>query len=272
MEDCPPGGCISELATQMAIILAGKQFIFTFSQFVIPIIISNKNSCLKAIKPKMQKKKDAVKKTKTPWERDYQLAETRDVFAEYLEMVIQYGFVTIFVAAFPLAPLLALVNNLLEMRLDSFKFVAQLRRPIGFKSKDIGIWSDILAAVGKIAVVCNAYIIAFSSDFLPMMLFAMDFRERNAKRKNMLSGYVNFSLAVASPEMTGYSEPCRYWAYRDEQGSYNLFFWKLTTVRLLFVIVFEHVVLGESLQLKILSPKKQREMYNFSPIKLEKYL
>ena len=77
---------------------------------------------------------------KTPWERDYQLAETRDVFAEYLEMVIQYGFVTIFVAAFPLAPLLALVNNLLEMRLDSFKFVAQLRRPIGFKSKDIGIW------------------------------------------------------------------------------------------------------------------------------------
>ena len=30
------------------------------------------------------------KKTiKTPWERDYVLAETRDVFAEYLEMIIQ---------------------------------------------------------------------------------------------------------------------------------------------------------------------------------------
>lgn len=246
MEDCPPGGCISELATQMAIILAGKQFIFTFSQFVIPIMISNKKTCFNAVKPVKLKKGGGsqVKKVKTPWERDYQLAETRDVFAEYLEMVIQYGFVTIFVAAFPLAPLLALVNNLLEMRLDSFKFVAQLRRPIGFKSKDIGIWSDILAAVGKIAVVCNAYIIAFSSDFLPMMLYAVDFRERNAKRKNMLSGYVNFSLAVASPEMTDLNDTCRYWAYRDEKGHYNLFFWKLTTVRLLFVILFEHVVLG----------------------------
>jgi len=105
------------------------------------------------------------KPNKSPWERDYVLAETRDVFAEYLEMVIQvghfhtvmsqshkksriiifkcnrwfqYGFVTIFVAAFPLAPLLALVNNLLETRLDAFKFVAQLRRPTGLKCKDIG--------------------------------------------------------------------------------------------------------------------------------------
>ena len=43
-----------------------------------------------------------------------------------------------FVAAFPLAPLLALVNNLLEIRLDAFKFVAQLRRSTGLKCKDIG--------------------------------------------------------------------------------------------------------------------------------------
>ena len=50
----------------------------------------------------------------------------------------QYGFVTVFVAAFPLAPLLALVNNLLEIRLDAFKFVAQLRRSTGLKCKDIG--------------------------------------------------------------------------------------------------------------------------------------
>ena len=37
------------------------------------------------------------------------------LFDEYLEMVIQYGFVTIFVSAFPLAPFFALLNNIIEV-------------------------------------------------------------------------------------------------------------------------------------------------------------
>ncbi len=32
------------------------------------------------------------------------------------ETVIQYGFITLFVAAFPLAPFFALLNNILEIR------------------------------------------------------------------------------------------------------------------------------------------------------------
>ena len=38
------------------------------------------------------------------------------LFDEYLELVIQYGFVTMFSAAFPLAPLFALANNIMEVR------------------------------------------------------------------------------------------------------------------------------------------------------------
>ena len=37
------------------------------------------------------------------------------LFEEYLELVIQYGFVTMFSAAFPLAPLFALLNNIMEV-------------------------------------------------------------------------------------------------------------------------------------------------------------
>jgi hypothetical protein len=33
--------------------------------------------------------------------------------------VLQFGFITIFVAAFPLAPLCALLNNWMEIRLDA---------------------------------------------------------------------------------------------------------------------------------------------------------
>lgn len=52
--------------------------------------------------------------------------------------VLQFGFTTIFVAAFPLAPLLALINNIIEIRLDAFKFVTQWRRPLPSQAKDIG--------------------------------------------------------------------------------------------------------------------------------------
>ena len=37
--------------------------------------------------------------------------------------VIQYGFITIFVSAFPLAPLFALLNNVFELRVDAKKLL-----------------------------------------------------------------------------------------------------------------------------------------------------
>jgi Calcium-activated chloride channel len=57
--------------------------------------------------------------------------------------VIQYGFVTLFVAAFPLAPLFALINNITEIRLDAYKMVSQARRPLAERVEDIGRFSNI---------------------------------------------------------------------------------------------------------------------------------
>ena len=58
---------------------------------------------------------------------DYRLVDNEGLFQEYLEMVLQFGFITIFVAAFPLAPLFALLNNWVEIRLDAQKFVRDTR-------------------------------------------------------------------------------------------------------------------------------------------------
>ena len=75
-------------------------------------------------------------------------------------LVIQYGFVTIFVAAFPLAPLLALINNVFEIRLDAYKYTTQMRRPIAQQVKDIGIWYSILEGMTYLAVVFNVSIVS----------------------------------------------------------------------------------------------------------------
>lgn len=56
----------------------------------------------------------------------------------FCSSVIQFGFVSLFVASFPLAPLFALLNNVIEIRLDAKKFVTELRRPDSIRAKDIG--------------------------------------------------------------------------------------------------------------------------------------
>ena len=69
--------------------------------------------------------------------------------------VIQFGFVTLFVSAFPIAPLFALINNILEIRLDAYKFLVILQRPAAYRAMDIGAWFDILRWVSCIAVLSN---------------------------------------------------------------------------------------------------------------------
>jgi len=60
---------------------------------------------------------------KSPPEIEYELAPYESTFDDFDEMAIQYGYVCLFVVAFPLAPLLALINNFIEIRLDAKKYL-----------------------------------------------------------------------------------------------------------------------------------------------------
>lgn len=81
--------------------------------------------------------------------------------------VIQFGFVTMFVASFPLAPLFALINNIVELRADAINFVVNYRRPVAEEVKDIGIWFKILEILTKISVLVNSFVIAFTTELIP---------------------------------------------------------------------------------------------------------
>lgn len=69
--------------------------------------------------------------------------------------VLQYGFVTLFVSAFPLAPFFALVNNIFEMRLDAKKFLKYYRRPVPCRVRNIGVWYSIMDILGRVSVITN---------------------------------------------------------------------------------------------------------------------
>ncbi|XP_055959025.1 anoctamin-4 isoform X2 [Patella vulgata] len=84
---------------------------------------------------------------------------------EYTEKVIQYGFLMLFAVSFPLAPILALVTNLVDIRVDAKRMLWWYRRPIAFIAQDIGMWYDILYFVNIIGVLTNAFLIAFTSNW-----------------------------------------------------------------------------------------------------------
>lgn len=104
--------------------------------------------------------------------------------------MLQFGFVTMFVAAFPLAPLFALLNCAIELRVDAVNFVCQFRRPIADRAQDIGAWYRIMEGIANLSVLVNAFVLAFTSEFIPRLVYRNSY-----SADGTLAGYVNNSLS-----------------------------------------------------------------------------
>nr|XP_055157137.1 anoctamin-9 isoform X3 [Nyctereutes procyonoides] len=253
LEECHLSGCMMDLFLQMAIIMGLKQTLSNCAEYLGPWL---------AHKCRLMRFK-LGRASRDPelrvMQHNYLLnpVNTFSLFDEFMEMstrVIQYGFTTIFVAAFPLAPLLALISNLVEIRLDAIKMVRLQRRLVPRKAKDIGTWLQVLETIGVLAVIANGMVIAFTSEFIPRMVYKYHYgpcRLGAQPAVDCLTGYVNHSLSVfytkdfQVPVQAEGSEnvtECRYRDYRDARDySLSEQFWVLLAIRLLFLILFESV-------------------------------
>uniref|UniRef100_A0A3B4XP47 Anoctamin n=1 Tax=Seriola lalandi dorsalis TaxID=1841481 RepID=A0A3B4XP47_SERLL len=254
MEECAHAGCLMELCIQLCITMLGKQLI---QNNLFEIGVPKLKKLLRKRKSELDsKEEEELNKTLQRHEKDHLLGPFVGLSPEYMEMIIQFGMVTLFVASFPLAPLFALLNNIIEIRLDAKKFVMELRRPIAVKAKDIGIWYNLLRGLSKVAVIVNAFVISFTSDFIPRLVYQYMYSPDGT-----MHGFVNHTLSYFNvtdfqpgtdplqPMHLGYKvEICRYKDYREPPWSscpYELSkeFWAILAARLAFVIVFQNVVM-----------------------------
>uniref|UniRef100_A0A672PPI6 Anoctamin n=1 Tax=Sinocyclocheilus grahami TaxID=75366 RepID=A0A672PPI6_SINGR len=273
MEECSPGGCLIEVCIQLGIIMLGKQLI---QNNVFEIAIPKLKKMYRTYKEEKagsadEEDKDS-KREPQRWDLDYDLEPYEGLSPEYMEMVIQYGFVTLFVASFPLAPVFALLNNVIEIRLDAAKFVTEIRRPDAVSAKEIGIWYNILSGISKFAVITNAFVISFTSEFIPRMVYQYLYSETG----NM-HGYTNHTLAYfntsnfkpgTAPHDTDFDRQlriCRYKDYRDppwSPESYQLSkqYWSVLAARLAFVIFFQNLAMFLSMLVAWLIPDMPRSL------------
>ncbi|XP_061598260.1 anoctamin-5b isoform X2 [Cololabis saira] len=274
-EECDPGGCLIELTTQLVIVMAGKQLWGNIQEALLPLMRNWWSS---------RKGRHNPENHYSRWEQDCVLLNFSQLglFYEYLEMVIQFGFITLFVASFPLAPLLALFNNIVEIRVDAWKMTTQFRRPVASKARNIGAWQEILNGVAILSVVTNAFIMAFTSDMIPRMVYLYAYGKDAS-----MTGYVNNSLSVYNisqihqdnmPEDSWYyntTETCRYRDYRYPPGhqreyTHTMQFWHILAAKMAFIIIMEHVVFVVKFFVAWMIPDVPSEVH--ARIKRERYL
>ncbi|KAF8195000.1 calcium-activated chloride channel-domain-containing protein [Pholiota molesta] len=91
-----------------------------------------------------------------------------DLFVDYSEMVVQFGYVVLWSTIWPLAAVMAFLNNLLELRSDAFKMTVHNRRPIPTRTDTIGPWLDALTFLAWLGALTNsALVYLFSPRLLP---------------------------------------------------------------------------------------------------------
>ena len=170
--------CLGELQLQLATIFISRLVGQNISEILSPVLQAKAKIWLEGVLMSKEEKAkhgnrsgmEAVRFAEQNYEQaeyEAKLHKYEDVefFNDYNELIIQYGYVVLFVVAFPLAPLLAFLNNIAEIHVDGFK-LTKYRRPHPDATESIGAWFYFLGVMSTASVVTNCAIIFFSSDLL----------------------------------------------------------------------------------------------------------
>ena len=112
--------------------------------------------------PKLLKMFVFVKKKKSydnHVEKESLLRDYDSTYLDYLEMLIQYGYILLFSPVYPLAALFAFANNLIEIHTDAFRLVKMSKRPFPTYAKPSKFWQYGFTLMTICGVVTNSQII-----------------------------------------------------------------------------------------------------------------
>jgi hypothetical protein len=127
-----------------------------------------------------------------------------DTFGDFNEIVIQFGYVMFFSAAFPAAAVLSWFNNVIEIRLDAHSVLNCEPRPSAERKGGIGVWFEIIELMSFAAIVINGLIFCLTSDAIGAAIhntcqFAFQHVDVTTNPQNMMTslswseqGCVNF--------------------------------------------------------------------------------
>eukprot|EP01052_Picozoa_sp_SAG31_P039593 SAG31_NODE_5519_length_2482_cov_2.359211_2_plen_220_part_00 len=153
---CKNGDCLEELQIQLIVVFTGKtigkQFANTVKPFVYKTFMLAKQNKLTqkfmkamphavidlaskiaestGLVDEFVNLEDAIKECRDPIEKEAMFLPFAGTFDDFNDRVIQFGYIVLFAPAFPLAPLFAFINNVIEIRMSGFKLCHGYQRPV----------------------------------------------------------------------------------------------------------------------------------------------
>ncbi|CAL8296335.1 unnamed protein product [Boreogadus saida] len=121
------------LRKRLASLLIITQLVNQVTEVVIPFLVDRFLSA-----PKRKEKEEDPQEDK--FRNQSSLPDFPGLFSEYIELLVQFGYFSLFSCVYPLTAVLLLVNNLTEIRSDAYKMCKLFKKPFSPPVAGMGVW------------------------------------------------------------------------------------------------------------------------------------
>nr|XP_057931681.1 anoctamin-10 [Doryrhamphus excisus]XP_057931682.1 anoctamin-10 [Doryrhamphus excisus] len=149
------------LRKRLASLLIVTQLVNQVTEVVVPFLVDRFVSA-----PHREESEDDPQEDK--FRNQISLPVFPGLFAEYIELLVQFGYLSLFSCVYPLTAMLLLINNVTEIRTDAYKICKLFRKPFSAPVANMGVWQIAFEILSFISVVSNCWLLTLSPQFQRM--------------------------------------------------------------------------------------------------------
>ena len=125
-----------------------------------------------------------------------ELSISPDVLDNTAEIVVLHGYVTLFIVVFPLMPLLAVINNFVELKVDKYNLL-NTQRPVPTAAAGLGVWTKVLTVFAVVAIYSNLALLTFKTDVVTDFLKST-VGHSHAENETMIEDQITFFFVTST--------------------------------------------------------------------------
>jgi len=100
-------------------------------------------------------------------------------FDDFMELMIQFGYITLFASAYPAAAFIVMIHNYFEIRSEIYKLCKNSRRPRPYRCAGIGQWKTLFTGMVWCSALTNCLLVGFTSEQLMQYLPELYIEDKN---------------------------------------------------------------------------------------------